>query len=218
MDHAPRLSGRRAQAARNDERILAAARAVFGEDPSAPIAAVADHAGVGISALYRRYDGKEQLLQQLALDGIRRYIERVEEALASDADPWDAFVQFMRRSVDEGASSTTSRLAGTYTVTDELHRQGRAVYEAAHRLLDRTKAAGALRDDIEVGDLTMLFEQLQAVRVADDERTATLRRRYLELILEALRGDGRPPLPGPAPDWDELSARSAAVGGRPSSP
>ncbi len=53
MTTAP-LSGRKAQAARNDTLILAAARAVFTADPSAPIAAVAERAGVGISALYRR--------------------------------------------------------------------------------------------------------------------------------------------------------------------
>ena len=52
------LSGRRAEAARNDRRILEAAREVFVADPSAPIAAVAARAGVGIGALYRRYGSK----------------------------------------------------------------------------------------------------------------------------------------------------------------
>ena len=48
------MSGRKAQAARNDEVILDAARAVFVADPGAPVSAVADAAGVGMSALYRR--------------------------------------------------------------------------------------------------------------------------------------------------------------------
>jgi AcrR family transcriptional regulator len=113
------------RAARNDQRILESARAVFADDPAAPIAAVAEHAGVGISAIYRRYASKDELLQQLAGDGMRRDLERAEEALAYEADPWDAFVHFMRRSVDEGASSTTSRLAGTFPVTDELNERGR---------------------------------------------------------------------------------------------
>jgi AcrR family transcriptional regulator len=80
---------------------------------------------VGSSAIYRRYASKDELLQQLAGDGMRRDLERAEEALAYEADPWDAFVHFMRRSVDEGASSTTSRLAGTFPVTDELNERGR---------------------------------------------------------------------------------------------
>src|SRR4029079_6313948 len=46
------MSGRQAEAARNDQRILESARAVFVADPGAPITAVAKHAGVGISALY----------------------------------------------------------------------------------------------------------------------------------------------------------------------
>ncbi len=64
------LNGRRAQAARNDQRILDAARAVFTADPEAPIAVVAERAGVGIGALYRRYPSKEALLERLSLDGL----------------------------------------------------------------------------------------------------------------------------------------------------
>jgi AcrR family transcriptional regulator len=62
MTPAPPLRGRRAEAARNDQRILDAAREVFVADPGAPIAAVAKRAGVGIGALYRRYASKEELL------------------------------------------------------------------------------------------------------------------------------------------------------------
>ena len=96
MPTAP-LSGRRAEAARNDERILESARAVFVADPGAPIAAVAEHAGVGISALYRRYPSKEELLRRLCGDGLRRFIADAEAALADDGDPWEAFAGFMRR-------------------------------------------------------------------------------------------------------------------------
>src|SRR5579862_6607594 len=102
MDSPPpaRLNGRRAQAARNDPRILAAARAVFIADPGAPIAAVAARAGVGIGALYRRFASKEALLRHLSWDGLQRYIAEVEAALAEDGDPWEAFAQFMRQVVE----------------------------------------------------------------------------------------------------------------------
>src|SRR4051795_11193683 len=96
MEATPR-SGRRAQAARNDQRILAAARDVFIENPSAPIADVAKLAGVGISALYRRYPSKEDLLRELCADGLRRYISAAEAAAADDADPWQTFASFMQR-------------------------------------------------------------------------------------------------------------------------
>ena len=60
------LPGRRGQARRNDTLILEAARTVFLSDPKAPVAAVAEQASVGISALYRRYPSKEDLLRRLA--------------------------------------------------------------------------------------------------------------------------------------------------------
>src|SRR6187455_2632102 len=93
------LSGRRVQAARNDDVILHAARDVFLEDPKAPIAAVAERAGVGISALYRRYAGKEDLLRTLCHDGLRRFIAEAETA-ADETDGWTAFVGFLQRIVD----------------------------------------------------------------------------------------------------------------------
>lgn len=201
------LNGRRAEAARNDERILAAAREVFMADPTAPISAVAERAGVGIGALYRRYRGKDELLQVLAADGLQRYITEVETALADESDPWTAFSQFMRRSLDAGANSLTARLAGTFTASDELNQAGRRGYELTQQLLDRTKASGALRADIEVGDLHMLFEQLQAVQVADPQRTNQLRHRYLALLLDALHTPATASLPGPAPGWEDIRSR-----------
>jgi AcrR family transcriptional regulator len=204
------LSGRKAQAARNDQRILDSARAVFLADPEAPIAAVAEHAGVGISALYRRYRSKEELLQRLAGDGLRDYLAAVEAALADEGDPWTAFAAFMRRCLDAGTSSLTARLAGSFTATEEMNRDGQRSFELTQRLLERTKAAGALRPEIEVGDLSLLFEQLQGVNAGEGaERRQQLRGRYLALVLDALRAPaaGGAPLPGPPPTWAEISGR-----------
>jgi AcrR family transcriptional regulator len=201
------LRGRQAEAARNDEAIRAAARAVFIADPNAPIAAVAERAGVGIGALYRRYRSKEELLQRLAADGLARYVAEVEAALEDDGDPWEAFAAFMRRCVEAGTSSITRRLAGRIPSTPELEADGRRAYELTQRLLHRTKAAGALREDVEVTDLSLLFEQLQGVEVAGEERSRELRLRYLALLLDALRLPHAEPLPGPPPAWPELTAR-----------
>jgi AcrR family transcriptional regulator len=202
------LSGRRAQAARNDQLILDAAREVFVADPAAPIAAVAKRAGVGIGALYRRYASKEDLLRRLSADGLRIYTAAVEDALAQDdGDPWNAFTEFMRRIVDADTHSLTLRLAGTFTPTDELNRQAATAQELNVRLFERTKAAGAIRSDIEVGDISLLLEQLAAVRVADEERTRQLRHRYLALLLDALHASSGTQLPGSPPGWEEISRR-----------
>src|SRR4051794_32721267 len=90
------MNGRKAQAARNDELILDAARAVFIADPTAPISAVAQRAKRGISPLDRRCPSKEELLRKLCADGLRRYITAAKAMLADDGDPWEAFVRFMR--------------------------------------------------------------------------------------------------------------------------
>jgi len=201
------LSGRRAEAARNDQRILDAARAVFVADPGAPIAAVAEHAGVGIGALYRRYASKEELLRRLCADGLEAYIAAASEALADDGDPWEAFARFMRRVVDADTHSLTSRLAGTFTPTEELNRDAGIAQELNERLFERTRAAGAIRSDLDVNDLNFVFEQIAAVRLGDEGRTGQLRHRYLALLLEAVHRPATTPLPGPPPTWQELTAR-----------
>ena len=202
------LSGRRAEAARNDQRILDAAREVFVADPGAPIAAVAKRAGVGIGALYRRYASKEELLRRLAAEGLQQYIAAVEDALAQDdGDPWRAFSEFMRRIVDTDTHSLTLSLAGTFSPTEELNREAARAQELNVRLFERTKAAGAIRAGIEVVDISLLFEQLAAVRVADEARTRQLRHRYLALILDALHASCGTQLPGPPPSWEEIAQR-----------
>ena len=201
------LSGRRAQAARNDGAILDAARRVFVDDPEAPVAAVAQAAGVGISALYRRYPGKEDLLACLCLDGLRRF---VEVATAADAvpDPWESFAALVRGIVDADVHSLTVRLAGRFQPTPE---HGRLAVEAgalAGRILTRAKEAGAVRGDVTDEDVPMVYEQLTAVRLGDTARTAELRARYVEIQLEGLRArPDAPPLPGFAPTQAELGAR-----------
>src|ERR687898_382516 len=147
------MSGRRAEAARNDRRILDAARAVFVADAGAP------------------------------------------------------FARFMRRVVDADTHSLTSKLAGTFTPTDELNRDAATAQELNQRLFERTRASGAIRPDLDVNDLSMVFEQLASIRIGDEARTSQLRHRYLALLLEAMRTPSPDPLPGPPPTWQELTAR-----------
>lgn len=202
-----RTGGRRAEAARNDSRILAAARAVFVDDPAAPIAAVARRAGVGIGALYRRYASKEDLLRALCADGLDRYIRAAEGALALDRDPWERFAAFMAAAVEADASSLTRRLAGTFRPTPELYAAAAYAGELNVRLFGAAQAAGAIRADAHVNDIALILEQLASIRLGDVERTRALRRRYLALALDGLRAGGAAPLPEPPPSDRELGDR-----------
>jgi AcrR family transcriptional regulator len=205
------LSGRLAEAARNDQRILDSARAVFVTDPGAPITAVAKHAGVGISALYTRYPGKEDLLRKLCADGLTRFLVEVEaalEAVRGGEDHWLAFERFMRNLVDADTSSMTLALAGRFLPTPDMYE-----------LANRSSALSAeffeiirdvLRTDAEVNDLGVIFEMVAAIRFKSPQRTRDLRRRYLALLLDGLRASERAELPGPAPVWQEVSERWTA--------
>ena len=208
QEHPPSLPGRRQEAARNDARILQAAREVFIADADAPISAVAERAGVGIGALYRRYGSKEELLRQLSRDGLALYIELVEAALAETRDPGEAIATFMREAVIADTHSLTLHLAGRFTPTEDLWRDGDRAAQLTAELLTRAQEAGALRTEITVGDMTMIFEQLAGISVGDTARTQQLRLRYLAMFLLALRPlAGASPLPGPPPEWHEMSAR-----------
>ena len=79
--------------------------------------------------------------------------------------------------------------------------------EAARALLARAQAAGAVREDVTTEDVGLLFEQLRAVRLGDDRRSGELQRRYLALVMQALRAPAAGPLPGPPPGWDEIRRR-----------
>ena len=196
----PPLSGRRAEAARNDERVVAAARAVLSADPEAPMAAIAAEAGVGMGTLYRRYAGKEALVLRLCLDAMA---ELRDIGLAhADGDPWEAFAGFMTECAGAGAG-TLLRLAGAFTPPPELDAAAEAMRAAAEAVITRAQTAGVLRDDISVGDLNLLFAQLRAV-------PEPVRPRYLALMLQALRAPAREPLPGPAPTWGDVRRRWSA--------
>jgi AcrR family transcriptional regulator len=202
------LSGRKAEAARNDRAILDAAREVFLREPGAPVSAVAREAGVGVGALYRRYASKEVLLQTLCADGLHQFVAIAAGALAADVPPAAAFTQFIEGIIDSDVHALTAALAGTFTPTGELHALAAHAGALGERVFERAQAAGALRADLRATDLPMLFEQITAIRLGGPARTAELRRRYLALLLDALRPEAAAaPLPGSPPSAAELAQR-----------
>ena len=202
------LRGRGREAARNDELILAAARDVFIADPDAPVAAVADRAGVGIAAVYRRFASKEDMLRRLCFDGLRTYIEIAQAAVADTQEPWSAFASFVEAILDADTHSLTINLAGRFTPTAEMRDAGTEAQRLNRQIVARAHAAGVLRGDVVDDDLSFVFEQLAAVHGPNRERTRELRRRYLALHLDALRAkDDATPLPGSPPTWQEQAGR-----------
>jgi AcrR family transcriptional regulator len=184
-----------------------AARRVFLADPSAPIADVAKEAGVGISALYRRYPSKEELLRALAHDGLTRYIEDLRAALADDRDAWQAYSECLHRVVDGESQALAQRVAGTFTPTESLGRPAGEASQLAVALHRRTQEAGALREDVSPADVVLILEMIALVDLPGAGRGRELRHRYLALALQALRAPGLEPLPGSPAAEADLTAR-----------
>jgi AcrR family transcriptional regulator len=203
------MSGRRAEAARNDERVLQAAREVLTVSPEAPLSVVAQRAGVGIGSLYRRYPSREALVARVCLDGVLHVEAQARLALdRAGSYPWGAFVGFMTGALADGAALLVAGLAGSFPADEDLLAAGERVREIVRALLESVQGAGAVRLDVTPADLALLFAQLRAIRHPDEQRALILRRRYLELTLQAFHASGAAPLPGPAPDWLDLAASS----------
>ena len=207
------MSGRRAEAARNDELVSRAARAVLTAAPDAPLSLVARRAGVGIGSLYRRYPSRDALVARICLDAVLRVEAQARVALErARAYPWGAFVGFMTGALAEGDALLIAGLAGTFTPDEELLAAGGRLRDAARLLLEAVQEAGAVRADVVAEDLPVVFAQLRAVRHVDEARALALRRRNLALTLQAFRARGAAALPGPAPGWSDLAASVTPAG------
>lgn len=214
--------GRRAEAARNDGRILDAARRVFirgGTD--APVAAIAAEAGVGIGSLYRRFPSKDALLQHLCQQAMEQSIAAAETALAtldaaaegdgdadSDAggDAWTALAGYVRACVGF-RSGALAPAAGTFPVTDQMIATAVRGHELDEQLIARAHAEGSLRPDVtsvDVLHVVTLFSRRDLPDPGDD--------RLLAIVLDGLRAPGQTPLAGPPPRWDQVSAPWGAPG------
>jgi AcrR family transcriptional regulator len=206
VSHSP-LRGRQAEAARNDQAILSAAREVFLADPSAPISAVAKRAGVGIGALYHRYESKEDLLRTLCRQGQEIYLTEIERALSSDREAWEAFVDYLHRIVVANTHGLTVRLAGTFTPTAEQMDLAERMRALSIELFERVRSTGLLRPDVTYLDIEFLLEFLATVKLGGPERSAELRQRHLTVLIDGLRNSHPTPLPGEPPTWEEQTAR-----------
>ncbi|MFB8005864.1 TetR/AcrR family transcriptional regulator [Nocardia sp. NPDC056000] len=200
----PALSGRKARATRNDELILDAAREVFLADAHAPIAAVAERAGVGIGALYRRYPSKEALLRTLCSEGLRRYNLEADTALRN-SDGWQGLVDFLQRVVEADVHSLTVHLAGEFTPDESILPVVTRPAEANDEIVRRAHATGRLRPGVTAQDLGLILESCAAITTSDPERTAQLRRRLLAMLVTGLTVEGE--LPGPPPGPAEFAWR-----------
>jgi len=167
----------RADARRNRERILAAARDVFaqaGRDVQMPD--VARAAGVGVGTLYRHFPAKEDLVLALVRDKVQAAIDLAREALTRD-DPWEAIEWLVHQNAANMAHSRGLRDAmSVIDFGDDNPWNSDEARSHVAAVLDRARGASAIRADISVDDWQALMCGLSAAIAmgADPARQADL--------------------------------------------
>ena len=176
---------KRADARRNYEKVLAAAREAFAEGgESTALEEIARRAGVGLGTLYRHFPSRQALLEAL-------YVDEVEEVCRSaaeleDAEPWEALSSWVERLI--GYIATKQALAAellAYVDRDaEVFKTSRAaLWGAGEPLLERAQEAGVVRPDVEIGEMIQMVIGISKIPTADPQQTA----RMVRIALDGLR-------------------------------
>jgi hypothetical protein len=139
--------------------------------------------------------------------GRRSTSPKIRRALASDAEPWEAYTEFLRRIVAANTHGLTVRLAGMFVPSEEQMALAEQMQAGAVEMFERVRGTGRLRDDVTFLDVEFMLEFLAGFRLGDAARSAGLRQRYLAVIIDGLRSGQQTPLPGHAPTWHEQTER-----------
>ncbi|MER5951361.1 TetR/AcrR family transcriptional regulator [Streptomyces sp. NPDC001904] len=200
----------RADAVRNRERIVAAARELLVEHGTElPLDEVARRAGVGNATLYRNFKDRGELLHHVVLTVTDHVTDHAEQALAAEEAGEDSF-EVLRRFVHAAADERIGALCPLLNATfDKDHPEVVASLDrltaAIEDLIGRAHAAGRLRPDVGVGDLMVALSQLTRPLPG----TACLGfdryvHRHLQLFLDGLMTPARSELPGEAATLEDL--------------
>jgi AcrR family transcriptional regulator len=171
----------RADARRNFEAVLAAARDAFADNgPDASLEDIARRAGVGIGTLYRNFPARSDLINAV-------YVEEVEELCRTaedlaDLPPWDALMAWLRRFAAY-CMRKRALVEGLNRDSSLFQNSKGAMYEAGGPLLARAQESGDARSDLEIGDVMYLITGLLSGTYTTDEQ----RERVLGVALDGIR-------------------------------
>lgn len=197
----------RADATRNRERIIAAAReALLEHGPDAPLDEIAKRAGVGNATVYRHFADRQELYLQVVLSVMDRITQRAEEAPAKEPDAFDALRRFLHEAADERVGALCPMLSPGFGKGDPRLEESRMRLEhAVEKLMAAGRRSGRLRADIDVTDMMVAVSQL--TRPLPGKRCAGMERfvrRNLQLFVDGLEAPARSELPGASATFEEL--------------
>jgi AcrR family transcriptional regulator len=178
----------RADAVRNRERVLEAAKVVFSAGgPDASLEAVAQTAGVGIGTLYRHFPTREALFEAVYRREVQQLADLAEQ-LKHKAEPVEALRQWMRSNVRFVATKKgmSAALALAAYKNSELYSYSfDQLTRAVGALLDRAIASGEIRDDISAADLIRALVGMCYMHDQPGWQTSVLR--LLDVFIDGLR-------------------------------
>lgn len=182
----------RADAARNRERLLRAAKAVFGAGgPNASLEAVAREAGVGIGTLYRHFPTREALFEAVYRHEVEQLVELAEQ-LAAHPAPVEALRQWLRANVAFVATKkgmVAALALAAHGSTDLKACMSERLTAAVGGLMDRAVAAGELRTDVGPMDVLRMLVSLSYGSDAPDWQGNVMR--LLDVFVDGLRWPAR---------------------------
>jgi AcrR family transcriptional regulator len=176
---------KRADALRNYEKLVAAAREAFTEsDRSASLEDIARRAGVGIGTLYRNFPTRADLVQAVYVDEVEALSHRAGEL--TDLDPWEALTAWLQGFV--GYVATKQALADElFAIADRdasVFAGSRAMlHSAGEPLLRRAQEAGVVRPDVTIDEVVRMVGGIAKIP-ADDPADV---QRLLAVALDGLR-------------------------------
>lgn len=176
---------KRADARRNYDQLIAAAREAFTErDRSASLEEVARRAGVGIGTLYRHFPTRADLIEAVYVEEVEALARSAEDV--ADLEAWDALITWLHGFV--GYIATKQALAEElFAIADanaDVFSNCRAALHAAGQpLLERAQQAGDVRADADIEDIIRMVGAIAKMPAAEPGQIE----RVLDLALDGLR-------------------------------
>lgn len=179
----------RADAARNRDAILQAAREVFAEQGlEAPLDEIARRAGTGNATLYRRFPTRAELVAAVFAERMAEHVDAVEAALA-EPDAWDGFRNYVVAATEFQVRDRGIADLVTMDVSSapEIERLRARAFGGVVRLIDRAKAARTLRSDVTPEDIVVVLMANAGLVERSHRAAAPASARLVHVLLDGFR-------------------------------
>jgi AcrR family transcriptional regulator len=187
----------RADARRNHEAIVAAAKQLFADGGlDAQMPDVAKAAKVGVGTVYRHFPTKADLIAALAAERFVRLAEKAGESLEAE-DPWEGLCDFIRFSAQIQADDRgLCEVMGSRPEVMGASAEAVGLDQLCDRLVKRAQRSGDLRKDLQWEDIPMIACALGGITKARGPG-ADRWPRLVEIVIDGLRAPGCSRLPKP---------------------